>query len=136
MSERSAPAAPTASRIQPTVTSSTPLTETLTAQIRIAPAATSKRLTPIPMCLRLLSVDRGIGRNLRVCRGNASGRYSDTVVQKLEGRQHHRPLERVERTLQLLDCRDVEMVRRLVEDEAVDAARGEERDQRPRPLAG
>jgi len=76
-------------------------------------------------------------------------------VQKLEGRQlqrprsaeageeapvvrdqHHRPLERVERTLQLLDCRDVEMVRRLVEDEAVDAARGEERDQRPRPLAG
>src|SRR5436190_1078921 len=49
MSERSAPMAPTASRIQPIVCSSRPLTVALTAQIRMAPAAISTRLTPIPM---------------------------------------------------------------------------------------
>ena len=46
------------------------------------------------------------------------------------------PVECVERPLQLLDRRNVEMVRRLVEDQAVDAARREQRDQRPRALAG
>src|SRR5215203_6792180 len=49
MAERSAPAIPTTSKIQPTVVSSTPLTVTSTAQIRIAPAATSRRLSPIPI---------------------------------------------------------------------------------------
>src|ERR671925_434686 len=41
--------APTASRIHPIVTSSTPLTETSTAHTKMAPAAMSKRLTPIPI---------------------------------------------------------------------------------------
>src|SRR6266511_2625262 len=36
-------------RIQPTVTSSTPLTDTSTAQIRIAPTAINSRLTPMPI---------------------------------------------------------------------------------------
>src|SRR3954453_8644554 len=40
---------PTMNKIPPTVVRSTPLTVTLTAQIRIAPAATSRRLRPIPM---------------------------------------------------------------------------------------
>src|SRR5205807_4772107 len=48
-------AAPTASRIHPTVWSSTPLTVTFTAQTRMAPAATSRRLIPIPIGLLLLS---------------------------------------------------------------------------------
>src|SRR5262249_41791002 len=49
MSESSAPTAPTTSRIPPIVCSSMPLTVVLTAQIRIAPAATRIRVTPIPM---------------------------------------------------------------------------------------
>src|SRR4051812_22316901 len=49
MSESTAPIAPTTSRIQPTVTSSMPLTDTSTAQIRMAPIAISSRLVVIPM---------------------------------------------------------------------------------------
>jgi hypothetical protein len=41
----------------------------------------------------------------------------------------------VERMLELFDSRNVEMVRRLVEDEAVDPTRCEERHERTRPLA-
>src|SRR3954447_18108459 len=71
MSESSAPTAPTASKIQPTVCSSRPLTVALTAQIRMAPAAMSKRLTPIPMrCL--LSVRQAEG-NFACLQGKRSG---------------------------------------------------------------
>src|SRR5438105_12036170 len=44
-------------------------------------------------------------------------------------------LEGLERGLELLDRRQVEVVRRLVEDEAVHAARRRERERRARPLA-
>ena len=44
--------------------------------------------------------------------------------------EQHRPVVAGERALELLDRLDVEVVRRLVEDEAVDAARGEERETR------
>jgi hypothetical protein len=44
--------------------------------------------------------------------------------------------ETVERELELLDRGDIEMVRGLVEDEAVDAPGGEQGNQRPCPLAG
>src|SRR5207302_1481642 len=44
--------------------------------------------------------------------------------------------EAVERRLELLDRLEVEMVRRLVEDEAVDAARAEEGERRAASLAG
>jgi hypothetical protein len=49
--------------------------------------------------------------------------------------EHDRAVECVEGALQLVDRRKVEMVRRLVEDQAVDAASGEERDERARALA-
>ena len=52
------------------------------------------------------------------------------------GDEHDRPLERIERTLQLLDRGHVQMIRGLVEDQAVDTARGEQRNQRTRPLPG
>jgi hypothetical protein len=42
--------------------------------------------------------------------------------------------ERIERTLELLDCRDVEMVRRLIQSEAVHRACREESDQRSSSL--
>ena len=42
----------------------------------------------------------------------------------------------LERRLELLDRGQVEVVRRLVEHEAVDALRAEQRERRPRPLAG
>ena len=45
-------------------------------------------------------------------------------------------LERLERGLELLDRLEVEVVRRLVEHEAVDAAGGEQRQSRARALAG
>ena len=50
--------------------------------------------------------------------------------------EQHRAVVAGERALELLDRLDVEMVRRLVEDEAVDAARGEQREHRARALAG
>ena len=46
------------------------------------------------------------------------------------------PVERVERGLQLLDRRQVEVVGRLVEDQQVDAARLQEREGGAGPLAG
>src|SRR2546430_9253981 len=46
-----------------------------------------------------------------------------------------RSLEGLERGLELLDRRQVEVVRRLVEDEAVHAASRRERERRARPLA-
>src|SRR5918994_3931160 len=49
MSESTAPIAPTTSKIHPIVTSSTPLTDTSTAQIRMAPIAINSRLVVIPM---------------------------------------------------------------------------------------
>src|SRR4051812_46277834 len=52
---RSAPTAPTISRIQPTVTRSTPDTVASTAQTRIAPAAIRSRLIPIPMSISFRS---------------------------------------------------------------------------------
>ena len=48
VSESSAPTAPTAIKIQPIVSRSTPLTVALTPHVRIAPAAMRMRLTPIP----------------------------------------------------------------------------------------
>ena len=50
--------------------------------------------------------------------------------------EHDRALKHVQGALELLDRRNVEMVRRLVEHDAVDAARGEERDEGARTLAG
>jgi len=50
--------------------------------------------------------------------------------------EQHGAGETVERTLELLDRRDVEMVRRLVEHETVHPAGGQEGDQRTRALAG
>src|SRR5215204_2514654 len=49
MNESTAPIAPTTSRIQPIVTNSMPLTDTSTAQIRMAPIAINSRLVVIPM---------------------------------------------------------------------------------------
>ncbi len=42
----------------------------------------------------------------------------------------------LERRLELLDGRQVEVVRRLVEDQAVHALGAEQRERRPRPFAG
>src|SRR5437762_17120 len=75
MSENSAPNAPTASRIQPIVWISMPLTVALTAQTRTAPTATRRRLTPIPMFC-LLSMDNE--RNFVSTRENAETRCEDT----------------------------------------------------------
>src|SRR5437763_2585549 len=50
--------------------------------------------------------------------------------------EHDRACEHVQGALELLDRRNVEMVRRLVEHQAVDPARGEERHQRTGALAG
>ena len=49
--------------------------------------------------------------------------------------EQHRAVVAGERALELLDRLDVEVVRRLVEDEAVDAARGEQREHGARALA-
>jgi hypothetical protein len=49
--------------------------------------------------------------------------------------EHDRSLERIERALKLLDRRNVEMVRRLVEDQAVHATGSEERDERAGALS-
>ena len=50
--------------------------------------------------------------------------------------EHDGPLVALERALELLDRLEVEVVRRLVEDERVRALRGEERERRARSLAG
>src|SRR3954453_1136507 len=55
---RNAPTAPTISKIQPTVTRSTPDTVASTAQTRIAPAAIRSRLIPIPTSSPFLAVAR------------------------------------------------------------------------------
>jgi adenine C2-methylase RlmN of 23S rRNA A2503 and tRNA A37 len=49
--------------------------------------------------------------------------------------EQDRAVERVQSALQLLDRRNVEMVRRLVEDQEVDASCGQKREQRARALA-
>jgi len=49
--------------------------------------------------------------------------------------EHDRAVVCVERALELFDRRDVEVVRRLVEDETVDAARSEQRQDRTRSLS-
>jgi hypothetical protein len=49
--------------------------------------------------------------------------------------QQNRAVERIQGTLELLDRRNVEMVRRLVEDQEVDASGGQQRQQRARALA-
>ena len=49
--------------------------------------------------------------------------------------EHDRALVAGEGELELLDRLEVEVVRRLVEDEAVDPPRREEREDGPRPLA-
>jgi len=49
--------------------------------------------------------------------------------------EQNRPGESVERALELLDCSYVKMVRRLVENETVHAASGEQSDHRARALA-
>jgi hypothetical protein len=51
------------------------------------------------------------------------------------GDQQNRAVERIQGTLELLNCRNVEMVRRLVEDQEVDASSGQQREQRTRALA-
>ena len=50
--------------------------------------------------------------------------------------EDQRPVVRAERTLELLDRRQVEVVRRLVEHEAAGSARGLNRELRARSLAG
>src|SRR5215468_7305803 len=144
--ESRAPTAPTTSRIQPIVCSSTPLTVALIAQIRIAPAATRTRLTPIPM--NLAPFRRQAEEKLLVVQGKRPSRlfgYGCSEVDDL-GRtkcleeapvvrhEQHCAVECVQRPLELLDRRDVEVVARLVEDQAVDAARSEQSEQRTRSL--
>src|SRR5579884_3914935 len=63
--------------------------------------------------------------------GGAEALEEEAVV----GDEQHRPVVAGERPLELLDRLDVEVVRRLVQDEAVDAARGDERQAGPRALA-
>jgi hypothetical protein len=46
-----------------------------------------------------------------------------------------RPVKRIEGPLEFLDRGDVEVIRRLVEDETVDTPRGEQREHGPRSLA-
>src|SRR5512146_1437745 len=146
MREKSAPIAPTIRRIQPIVCTSIPLTVALTAQTRMAPAATSKRLIPIPMVFDS-PFSMGSEEKLRCPdgeRGTAAGRYGLELEspRSAERRQeapvvrdqHDGARERVERALELLDPRHVEMVRRLVEHETVHTARGKQGDERPRSL--
>src|SRR5689334_1678205 len=87
MSERSAPMAPTASRIQPIVCTSRPLTVAWTAQIKMAPAAISTRLTPIPMCSAPFR--RCAEGKLLSCRENGGGDCLDTAMEKLLERRAH-----------------------------------------------
>ena len=49
--------------------------------------------------------------------------------------EDHGPVEGVERSLELFDRRHVQMVRRLVENEAVHATRGEQCEQRTSAFA-
>jgi len=49
--------------------------------------------------------------------------------------EHDRSIEGLERALELFDRRDVEMVRRFVEHETVDAARRQQREHGARALA-
>ena len=51
------------------------------------------------------------------------------------GDEQHRPRERLERGLERLAALEVEVVRRLVEHEEVRAARDDEREREPPPLA-
>jgi len=50
--------------------------------------------------------------------------------------EDQRSVEHAQRALELLDRGQVEMVRRLVEDEAVHAARLQQRERRAAPLSG
>src|SRR5437763_15587292 len=86
MSERSAPMAPTASRIHPIVCSSMPLTVALTAQIRMAPAAIRTRLTPIPMFSAPFRLKNG-GEVAWLCRENGRAPCLDTGMQELDERR-------------------------------------------------
>src|SRR5919202_64770 len=134
-----------------------PDTVASTAQTSTAPAAIRSRLTPIPIC-RLLSWTGGgdvslafagktserpprirpssarLGRRRReIERPRRRKCLEETpVVRNEDGGA----LERCEGALELLDCGDVQVVRRLVEDEAVHAARDEQREDGARPLAG
>src|SRR5436190_4003209 len=101
MSESSAPIAPTASRIQPIVCSSMPLTVALTAQIRMAPAATRMRLTPIPM-FSAPFVDRRRGSCVSAGE-NVPGACLDTGMEELMERRAHLCRLTPDRALESLD---------------------------------
>jgi hypothetical protein len=49
--------------------------------------------------------------------------------------QQHGSVEGVKRALELLDRRHIEVVRRLVQNQTVDAARREEGEERARPFS-
>jgi hypothetical protein len=62
---------------------------------------------------------------------------ADVLEQRaVVGDEQHRAAERIERRLELLDRRQVEVVRRLVEHQAVRAGRHEQREHRASALAG
>src|SRR2546423_1552275 len=109
MSDSNAPNAPTARRIQPIVWISMPLTVALTAQTSTAPAATSRRLTPIPMFR--FSFRLREQRTLRVCRENVEWRFPDTplgsgAVHQPDQRHPVDPVHYIHRSRALVDAED------------------------------